>query len=196
VPSAGLILAAGAATRMGQLKQLLPYRGATLVEHAVKQALAAELDPLIVVIGAQAPLLRSALAAQPVTIVENTNWASGMGSSIAAGVQFLAALHSQSAALAILLADQPRVEAGHLHGMQALLDKSRADIIAAEYAGTLGVPAFFQASLFPTLAALDPAAGARSILHDARWRVEPFSLPEAAFDIDTPADFDALNATV
>jgi molybdenum cofactor cytidylyltransferase len=185
VLAAAVILAAGAATRMGQLKQLLPYRGKTLVEHAVEQALAAAFDPVIVVVGAEADSVRAALAAQPVLVVENSLWHMGMGSSIAAGVGVLPEVRT----VAILLADQPLVEARHLREMEALLDTSDALAVAAQYNGTLGVPALFKRELFEELRSLDPATGARSLL---RAQAVPFPLPEAAMDIDTPEDFAKL----
>jgi molybdenum cofactor cytidylyltransferase len=188
VPAGGLILAAGAATRMGRLKQLLPYRGKTLVEHAVEQALAAGFDPVIVVVGAEAAAVRTALAAQSVRLAENPLWPLGMGSSIAAGIQFL--LDAQS--LAVMLADQPFVEARHLREMRTLLEASTAPAIAAQYNGMLGVPALFKRELFGALQSLDPATGARALL---RTHAVPFPLPEAAIDIDTPEDFAALAAT-
>jgi molybdenum cofactor cytidylyltransferase len=185
VRAAAVILAAGAATRMGHLKQLLPYRGKTLVEHAVEQALAAAFDPVIVVVGAEADSVRAALAAQPVLVVENSLWRLGMGSSIAAGVGVLPEVRT----VAILLADQPLVEARHLREMQARLDASNAPAVAAQYNGTLGVPALFNGELFDALRSLDPAAGARSLL---RAQAVPYPLPEAAMDIDTPEDFAGL----
>jgi molybdenum cofactor cytidylyltransferase len=188
MPAAGIILAAGAATRMGRLKQLLPYRGKTLVEHAVEQALAAGFDPVIVVVGAEADSVRATLSARPVTLIENTIWHLGMGSSIAAGVGVLAEAH----AVAIMLADQPLVESRHLREMQALLDASEAPAVAAQYNGTFGVPALFKRELFEALRSLDPAAGARALL---RPHAVPFPLPEAAMDIDTPQDFATLTAT-
>ncbi len=53
LPVSAVVLAAGAATRMGKLKQLLPYRGRTLIQHAVDQALQAGFDPVVVVVGAR-----------------------------------------------------------------------------------------------------------------------------------------------
>lgn len=188
MPAAGIILAAGAATRMGRLKQLLPYDGKTLVEHAVEQALGAGFDPIVVVVGAEAAAVRAALATQPVRLVENPRWHLGMGSSIAAGVEVL--LDAQS--LGVLLADQPFVTARHLRDMQALLERGTAPAVAAEYNGTLGVPALFKRELFGSLQSLDAARGAHGLL---RTYATPFPLPEAAIDIDTPEDFATLTAT-
>ena len=186
MPQTAVILAAGAATRMGRLKQLLPYRGKPLVEHSIEQALAAGFDSVIVVVGAEADAVRAALSTQPVRVVENPDWHLGMGSSIRAGVEVLADAQS----VAILLADQPFVEARHLRDMQALLDAGTAPAVAAQYDGTLGAPALFKQELFGALRSLDPATGARSLL---RAHAMPFPLPEAAIDIDTPEDFAELS---
>jgi molybdenum cofactor cytidylyltransferase len=192
VPIAAIILAAGAATRMGRLKQLLPFRGKTLVEHAVTQAREAEFHPIVVVLGADAQAVRNVLAALDVLIVENSRWQSGMGSSIAAGVEYLEASGADSDAAAILLADQPLVTAGHLKEMASLTLQSPASVVAARYGETLGVPALFRRRLFPQLISLPAEAGARALLRDSKLQVASFDLPEAAIDVDTPDDFAAL----
>lgn len=192
LPVAAIVLAAGAATRMGQLKQLLPYRGRTLIQHAVDQALQARFDPVLVVVGSESAAVRSSVASRKSVIVENAYWQSGMGSSISAGVRWLQQEGTEAAAIAILLADQPLVTAGHLEEMRTLLHLTAADAISAEYNGTLGVPALFKRRLFTTLANLPPAAGARHLLRQPGLHIEPFPLPEAAMDIDTPTDYESL----
>lgn len=187
-----IILAAGAATRMGAQKQLLRYRGLTLLEHCVGQALEAQLNPVIVVVGAGAPEVRAAIAAQPVEIVENPAWQSGMGSSLSAGMQRLIDTSANVAAVAVLLADQPRVLAEHLIAMRQLLETGSALAVAAQYSGGLGVPAFFKRELFAALAGLPPEAGARRLLRQSGLHVSAYPLPEAAIDIDTPGDFAQL----
>lgn len=194
LPVAAMILAAGAATRMGTLKQLLPYRGRTLVQHAAEQAVQAEFDPILVVVGAEADSVRSALAAQKTTIVNNPDWQSGMGSSVSAGVRRLQEDETESAAVAILLADQPLVTAAHLKEMRDRLHRTGAAAIAAEYGGILGVPALFKRHLFGALAQLRQDAGARHLLRQPGITVDPFPLPEASVDIDTPGDFANLEA--
>ncbi len=177
---------------MGRVKQLLPYGDRTFVSHSVQQAIDAGFGPIVVVVGAEAAAIRAAVAAQPVEIAHNDQWHLGMGSSIATGVQQLQEVAPNSAAIAILLADQPLVNADHLKEMRRLLYTGRAPIVAAEYNGTLGVPALFKRELFTTLSALPPQAGARHLLRDSGLAVTPFPLTEAATDIDTPEDFAAL----
>lgn len=179
---------------MGSLKQLLPYRGSTLIEHAIEQAGKAGFFPVIVVLGAQEEAVRAVLATHSVEIVRNEHWQLGMGSSIAAGMRRLAALETDRAAVAILLADQPLITADHLIALRRLLHTQTSRAVAAEYDGTLGVPALFKRDLFQKLQALRADAGARSILREGGIDVSPFPLPEAAVDIDTPDDFAALHA--
>ncbi len=181
---------------MGQLKQLLPYRGTTLLQHAVDQALAAECEPVIIVVGSESRRVREALAGETVEIVENVRWESGMGSSITAAMQALVHRRELPSAIAILVADQPLVEAKHLAAMQERLSDPGISIVAAQYSGTLGVPALFKAEWFDTLASLDPDAGARSVIRSAGAKVAPFPLPEASMDIDTPEDFKNFTSAV
>ena len=192
-PTAAIVLAAGAASRMGQLKQTLPYRGSTLVGHAVDRAVRAGFSPIIVVVGAEAGSVRTALAGLPVFVAHNAEWQSGMGSSIVAGMRRLQTLETDPEAVAILLADQPLIQTSHLTAMRAHL-RSGAAIVAARYNGTVGVPALFHRSLFGELASLDPAAGARSLLLRGGQSLIAFDLAEAATDIDTPSDFSALTS--
>jgi molybdenum cofactor cytidylyltransferase len=191
-PVAAVILAAGAATRMGQLKQLLPYRGVTLIEHCIHEVRAAGFDPVIVVVGAEAGAVRERIAKYPVEIVENEAWASGMGTSVMAGVQALVRVGAESAGVALLLADQPLVTSAHLAAMRTALIQTNATVIAAEYNGTLGVPALFKRIMLPQLTALRAETGARGLLRSPGIDVTAFPLPEAASDIDTPEDFAAL----
>ena len=191
---AAIILAAGAATRMGSLKQLLSYDGRTFVQHAIGIALDVKFHPVIVVVGAEAEAVRASIASQRVSIVENPHWQEGMGSSIAAGIEQLQREQTDVAAVAILLADQPLIQASHLDRMRTEFHQSGASIVVAEYNGTVGVPAIFRRSLFDALLHLPPAAGARRLFSDPELKVQKLALPQAAFDIDTPEDLAALQA--
>ena len=185
---AAVILAAGAAARMGRLKQLLEYHGTTFLQHTINQAINAGLSPILVVVGSHAGLVTGFIGSAQVGTVYNENWQSGMGSSIAAGIRRLQSFDVEAAA--ILVADQPLVTADHLRAMAALIPSSK--MIAAEYNGTLGVPAFFRREMFPALESLPPEAGARHLLRNS-GEVRAYPLPEAAIDVDTPEDLAALN---
>jgi molybdenum cofactor cytidylyltransferase len=191
-PVAAIVLAAGAATRMGQSKQLLLFQGKALIEHAIAQVIDARLRPVIVVVGAQAQAVRKSISVLPVEIVYNENWPAGMGSSLTTGLARLQQIEPDAAATAIVLADQPLVSAKHLSEMRELLAAKDKNIVAAQYNGALGVPAFFKRELFPQLASLPPDSGARRILRGETAQVVAYCLPEAAIDIDTPDDYAAL----
>ena len=194
--TAAIILSAGAATRMGQLKQLLVYRGRTLLQHSIDQAVGAGFEPIIVVAGSGFQMLHDSIAGQPVEMVQNENWQSGMGSSIIAGMQALLEQDEVPFAVAILVADQPLIEAKHLAAMRQLLFSTETSIVAAQYSGTIGVPAMFKHELFHALISLPSEAGARNLLRASDAKVSPFPLAEAAIDIDTPEDFDVLTSGV
>jgi molybdenum cofactor cytidylyltransferase len=191
---AAIILAAGEARRMGQLKQLLTYRGRTLLEHSIDQAVGAGFEPILVVLGSSSHVLRESIAARAVEIVQNDEWQTGMGSSVAAGMQALLKNGRVPSGVAMLVADQPLVEASHLAAMRNLLLGSENSIVAAQYSGSLGVPALFKPELFQALSSLPPEAGARSLFRNPGANVTPFPLPEAAVDIDTPEDFERFTS--
>src|SRR5512138_3343641 len=103
---AALILAAGASTRMGRPKQLLDWGGRPLVRAAAETALAARLDPVLVVVGGARAEVEAALVGLPLRVIANPNYAGGQSTSLRAGV---AALGSDSDAVVVLLGDQPFV---------------------------------------------------------------------------------------
>lgn len=191
-PTAAIILAAGEARRMGRTKQLLPLGTGTLITHVIDTAVDAGFRPIIVVVGANADCVQASIAVKPVEIVRNSQWQNGMGSSVAAGVRQHQQMHADSAAVAILLADQPLVTAEHLVRMRRLMLDSGAPIVAAEYNGTVGVPALFRRQLLSQLAALTGEGGAKLLLRDPK--TVRFELSEAATDIDTPEDLSAFEA--
>jgi molybdenum cofactor cytidylyltransferase len=173
---------------MGRLKQLLPYGGKPLVAHAINQAQAAGFAPVVVVVGAQADAVRSAVASMKVEVAYNDRWQTGIGSSIAVGVEVTPPVY----AVMILTGDQPLVTAPHLAAMRDLLETSGADAVAAEYNGTIGIPALFRGALMERLIQLPPSAGAKMLLQSSDLRVAPYPLPEAAADVDTPEDWQRL----
>jgi molybdenum cofactor cytidylyltransferase len=182
-----ILLAAGGSTRMGQPKQLLLYKNQTLLRRAAEQALAAGCDPVIVVLGSNAPRLRTELTNLPVHIMENPDWQQGMGTSIRTG---LSAMPPQP--VIITLCDQPLIDAAALKKLIDAHHSTNRPLIAAQYAGTLGVPALFSPEYFPALAALPNDTGAKQLLRQHADQVLPIPMEFAATDIDTPTDYQQL----
>ena len=186
-----VLLAAGASTRMGSPKQLLPYAGQPLIRHAAEQALAAGTKGVVVVLGANAGHIRPALDGLAVTIAENPRWEEGMGTSIQTGVRAAEALGWDG--LILTLADLPRVGADIYHELAERHAQTQQPIVTAAYAGTVGVPVYFTREFFPRLLALAPSQGCKGVIlaHDSRACKLP--CPAAEFDLDTPADYAAVS---
>jgi molybdenum cofactor cytidylyltransferase len=181
---------------MGQPKQLLAYRGRTLLQHSIDQAIAAGFAPIVVVVGASSEMVLRSVADPTVVIVQNELWETGMGSSVRAGIHALLKNGEVLSAVALMVADQPLVEAKHLAAMRQLLFAGDASIVAAQYRDTLGVPALFKRELFHALSSLPPEAGARTLVRNSEANVIRYPLPEAAVDIDTPEDFERFISAV
>jgi molybdenum cofactor cytidylyltransferase len=185
-----VILAAGGSTRMGAAKQSLEFEGSALLSRAVSTAIQSKGTPVVVVLGARANELVKLLPGQPVQVVTNPNWKTGMGTSIRAGVSVIRS--NAIDAVLILLCDQPLISAAQLDQMIDAHIVSGRPITAASYAGTFGTPVIFAASLFDELLKLGDAQGGKAIVNRHRDQVKSFPLPEGEMDVDTPADFARL----
>lgn len=188
------ILAAGASVRMGRPKQLLLYRGKTLIRRAAEAALASVCHPVVVVIGAHAGPLKEELEGLPVLTVENRRWGMGMGTSIRSGLGALVAADPELEGAVIMLCDQPFVDAGVVNRLADARRETGKYIVASEYCGARGVPVFFSRELFAELAGLDAAEGARRVIGNHPRDIATVSFPGAAVDIDTPYEYALLKA--
>jgi molybdenum cofactor cytidylyltransferase len=188
-----ILLAAGGSKRLGHPKQLLQYRGRTLLRHALDIALTSHAARVTVVIGAYPDRMRAELTGLPVHIVENADWESGMGRSIRAGLAATLAAGPTDGVL-IMVCDQPAVSPPLLDSLIDRHAQTAAPIIACSYGGTLGVPALFDRCTFAELAQLPDAAGARSLIQRYTSRVIEVPFPEGEWDVDTPDDQLRLNA--
>lgn len=184
-----VVLAAGGSTRMGRSKQLLELGGVPLVGRAAMAALDAGLGRVVVVVGAEAERVETALAGLDVDVVKNPRWEEGMGTSLAAGVERVER-DEGTEAVVIMLADQPTVDAAVLKRLAGAWRREGAEAAACMYGSTRGVPALFSRGLFERLRSLPPDGGAKHVLADGKLRVAAVECPAAGLpDIDTPEDF-------
>lgn len=187
-----IILAAGASTRMGTPKQLLPYRGNSLLRNITESAIASACKPVIVILGANLEKIRSEISHLPIYIVENLQWSEGMNASIRSGIQFLNGLTDPIEAVVIALCDQPFVSSQTINRLVDAYHSSSKAIVASEYAGTLGVPALFSRSIFPEMLNSTITHGAKQIIEKYARELVRIPFPEGAIDIDTPQDYQRL----
>jgi len=188
-----IILAAGWSSRMGSPKQLLPYRGRSLVRHAADAALESVADRVVVVLGGYADEVRNELKHLPVSIVENHSWQTGMSSSIRAGLQELLSA-DQIELVIIMLCDQPYVTADVLNKLVETQRATSKPIVASTYGTIRGVPALFARELLDELNSLTADEGARRIISAHPEHVATISFAQGAVDIDTPLDHQRLTA--
>ena len=188
-----IILAAGASVRMKQPKQLLKFDNKTLLRRAVETAIAANYEIVVVVLGANFEQTKSEIADFPINICFNENWREGLSSSIKIGLKNLLKIAPEVAACLVSLADQPFITAKHLNLYAEKFFQTNNPIIAAEYNGTIGVPALFSREIFDELCEISGDKGAKMLIDRHQNRLTTINLPEAAFDIDTPEDFAKLN---
>lgn len=166
---------------MGKPKQLLPFRGATLVRAVAAEACASTCARVAVVVGAYAARVVEALDGLPVAIVPNGGWSEGLAASIRAAATW--AQRADYDALVLAACDQPHLAAEHVDRLIAH-HRERGGAVASHYAGAAGVPALFPARDFPKLLALAGDVGARHVLASAQ--PELVDWPPGACDVDTP----------
>lgn len=189
VPVGAVILAAGASTRMGQIKQLLPIAGQPMVRRVTGTVCAAGFEQVIVVVGAQADAVAHALQGLPVELVVNDAWQEGMSTSVRAGI---GALRPEIAAAMLILADQPDLSPGSLQKLVARYRTSGAPLVAPYYQGRRGNPVLFDRALFAELEAVAGDRGGRGVVarHEAELERVDVEDPAPVSDIDTPEDYE------
>ena len=184
----GLVLGAGASTRFGRPKQLLPYGDGTLLGHVVGVARSCHLDQIIVAIGGAADEVRANVELAEVDVVVNDAHGEGCSSSIAAA---LAALDARCDLIVLMLADQPGVSADTVAAL--LAGRGEAPAAVCRYDDGRGHPLAFARSLFAELADLHGDKGVWRLLD--RLGAEVVEAPIAGpipLDVDTPEDYEAL----
>ncbi len=191
-PAAGIILAGGAASRFGQPKQTLPWQGQALVWHAAQTAIRAGLEPVVVVTGYAADQVRAALAGMPVEFAHNPDWAAGQSTSVICGLNRLPA---RVGSAVFLLADQPFVSAGLVHGLLETHAVTCSPIVAPLVQGQRANPVLFDRCTFADLLSLTGDVGGRVLFNRYPVSWLPWNDSSVLFDIDTLEDYQALLST-
>ena len=182
---AGLVLAAGAGTRFGGRKQLAELDGRPLLEHALAAMASAPVEPVAVVLGADAAEIRSAVDMHGAEPIECPDWEDGQSASLRTGVEALE--HAGAEAVVVTLGDQPRIAARAIAAVVAARGEG-ADAVRATYDGTPGHPVLIERSLFDAVMALRGDTGARDLLASARVTEVPCDGLGDPADVDLPSD--------
>jgi molybdenum cofactor cytidylyltransferase len=188
---AGVVLAAGAASRFGAPKQLAELDGVPLLKHAVAAVAAVPaIERTVVVLGASAEAVRAGVDLGAADVVVCEDWQRGQSASLRAGI---AALRDDAEAAVITLGDMPRVTPQVIARFAGIAAEQGAQTCArAVYDGVPGHPVALGSAYFEAVAGIEGDVGARELLRRAGVaRVECGHLCSAV-DVDTPADLDAL----
>jgi molybdenum cofactor cytidylyltransferase len=189
---AAVVLAAGSSSRMGRNKLLLEVGGETLVRRAVRAALAAGLDPVIVVLGHEAERVAVELDGLPCQSVLNPDHAQGVRTSLQTGVRQAAGLAS---ALVVILADMPHVDAGMLATLVQRYRARPVPLVVSQYGAVDAPPMLYDRALFDELLSVPDDRCGKAVVRRHRAEAEVVHWPEAALqDIDLAEDYEALQA--
>lgn len=175
---AAVVLAAGASRRLGRAKQTVEIGGETLLARAVRVAVEAGLEPVVVVVRG----VEFAHVLHGCEVVVNALADEGMAASIRCGVERARELGVAGAV--VMSCDQVMLRAEHLRELCAEVDR----VTGSGYAGKVGIPAYFPAAVFDELMELKGDVGARALLLGAVAVVDE----GLALDVDTEADLEVL----
>jgi len=184
------VLAAGTSSRFGATKLIQIFRDLPLVQHALLAAQGVCKDRVTLIVGYDADAVVVASARLANSVVLNTEFEKGMGTSIAAAID---ACRQNADAILIMLADQPLISAQHLTILMTAWSGSDNEIVASEYDGTIGPPILFPRNAYDRLRGLDGESGAKELLQDGQFDVRSIELPLAGYDVDTRQDLDLLD---
>lgn len=190
--STGMVLAAGGSRRLGRPKQLLPVWGRPLLEVVLARVCASQLDDVVVVLGESADEISRTVDIGRARITVNTEYATGMSSSLRAGVK---AVDVDMCRLVVILGDQPNISATLIDDLLALHCESGLPAAALSLGGLLHPPVVLDRSLWGELLALSGDVGCRALIRSRPELVAVLPVAQSSgqpVDIDTEADYQEL----
>ncbi len=190
---AALVLAAGGSQRLGTPKQLLDYRGATLLDATLTTVRAAGFEQVVVVLGGAAEEVQARVDLDDLDVVVNADFGDGCATSIRSGLDHV---HPAMHGLVLLLGDQPGVS---VDAVRALAEAARSHAVGVcayddGQTSELGHPLWFDRSMFETLRGLHGDKAVWQVV-EADDDVVHVPVPGAVpLDVDTWDDYQALLA--
>lgn len=191
-PVAGIVLAAGTSSRMGQNKLLFELDGETLLRRVVSRAAAAGLDPVVVVLGYEADRALGELSGLACEPVVNPDYARGINTSLRTGI---AEVPARAVAAVVILADMPFVTHRMIATLVERYRESNAPLVISDYAGVNAPPMLYDRSLFAELQAMEGEGCGKQVVK--RHRSEALKVvwpPSALADLDVPDDYQRAKA--
>lgn len=191
-----IVLAAGESSRMGDLKQLLPWNGTTLLDWQVREARRAGIDDVVVVVGHREDVVRDSLAQSGANtrVIINEAYLEGRASSLRRGAE---TVDDTAEAVVIISVDQPRPA----WVMRRLLERWRqtgAAVVLPRFGNRGGHPVLLAGSQLPALRQVtDQKLGLRAVVKANRSSTEVVQFTTSAIEVNlnTPEDYRAAFAS-
>ena len=191
---AAVVLAAGSASRFGDVKALAQLDGHPLLQHVLDAVAASTVDECVVVLGAAADQIEAALDWRQERRVTNPHPEAGLSSSLQAGLR---ALGSEVDGALVLLGDQPRVTQATIERVIAAWRSSRPPIVAARYSDDAAPnPVLLDREVWPLAMALEGDRGMGPVITRNPELVTEVAVTGENPDVDTPADLARLERSV
>ncbi|MHA7863083.1 nucleotidyltransferase family protein [Flagellimonas marinaquae] len=186
-----VVLAAGGSTRLGHPKQLVEFKGKTLLEHTLGQVGMLGFQHRVLVLGSRHEEIQEKIDASGFKVVINGDWEQGMASSIKLGLKAAMAEEALDHAL-FLVSDQPFLERVNLIKLVHTQLTQRPKATYSQYGENIGVPAIFGKIAFPLLLQLDGDEGAKKLIHSKDFDYCTEAFQKGGFDVDTEEDLQQL----
>lgn len=196
----GIVLAAGASSRMGQAKAALPLgqTGESVVSRVVRTLLQGGVPRVVVVAGAHIDAVRAAMPPRESrsSLVEHPGWQNGQLSSLLKGLEAID--DPQLEAALVTLVDVPLVLPSTVAAVIAAWRRTRAPIVRPAHGDKHGHPVIFDRAVFEDLRRADLNTGAKAVFAKHRERVLNVDVDDAgAFeDMDTPDQYEKLRSEI
>ncbi|PYP82503.1 MAG: hypothetical protein DMG65_26155 [Candidatus Angelobacter sp. Gp1-AA117] len=191
---AGVILAAGASSRMGHDKALLPWRGGTFLSNAI-EALQPFTDLIIVIAGENEANVAPIVYAYAAYLVRNPHPENGQFSSLQAGLE--AVLNRGRDAAIVTLVDRPApaLETVERLKNEFLNNDEQVWAVIPEHEGKHGHPIAIGREMIEQFLRAPAGSTARDVEHanQAHIRYVPVADPMVVANVNTPADFEQLH---
>lgn len=189
---AGLVLAAGESSRMGQDKALLTYQGKTFLEQILVTLREAGIDRTVVVLGHHADEIQRAVNLKGAHVVINRDYRRGQTSSLQAGLAVL--VEPPLEAIILCLVDHPAVSAGTIRKLVNGFRASQAPVMIPTFKGRHGHPVLVARRLFAELLALAPDQGANTVIRKYRNATQFVDVDDRGIllDVDDPETYRRL----
>tara|TARA_Y100000815_G_scaffold258808_2_gene268593 strand:- start:5536 stop:6138 length:603 start_codon:yes stop_codon:yes gene_type:complete len=187
-----VILAAGKSSRLGRPKQLVNFRGKSLLQHAIDVVKDFDFAEKIVVLGANAEKIQQEIDLSGFDLVKNEHWSEGISSSIKMGLEAALSRKADTENIVFLLCDQPFLAKANLEKLIENQLQNAPMATFSKYGKNIGVPAIFAKESFSLLRNLKGDEGAKKLTFLPDFKYETVNFEKGDFDVDTEEDVEKL----